>query len=268
MKNSTLMILFLLFLIIVLGGGLFLLSDRMPGGTAVNTSNITQESVSQPIVVKDRATTESVLLPKGWKSYSNTDLRFTINYPEKAFSFNGSCEQKVEGSKASYRPKTTEVPVGVYEDTDGIHIYFDYLYELGDPETLNGITYFGSCTKKTVNLAYLKENVSSWHIIAKPVTSKTALESFIKDKFGSGCSIDTMTASATNNKVYDVKIKGDGLDLGQTKCPINYIYVLKYVPDIGMAYTYNLGQAYTFAKTADGSQSYDQEMAESFAPIL
>lgn len=265
------MILFLVFLIVVLGGGLFILSERMGSGTAVSTSNLQPETVSEPVVVKENATeNENVLVPAGWKLYSNADLKFSIMYPESAYSPNGACEERSEGSRFSYRPKMAKVPVGVYEDEDGIFITFTYSYELGDEESIDNVSYFGSCSKKATTLEQLKlESMRrTWHIITKQVASKTALETFVKQRFGSGCSIDTMTATVTNSKVYDVKIKGDGLDLGETKCPINYMFVLKYVPDIGMAYTYDLGQAYTFPKTADGSQNYDEEMSESFHPIF
>ena len=77
-----------------------------------------------------------------------------------------------------------------------------------------------------------------------------------------------MTSTAANNKVYDVKILGDGLELGESLCGINYIYVLKYVPEAKMVYTYDLGQAYTFAKDTGGSEYYDEEMNNSFQPIF
>ncbi len=265
------MILFLVFLIVVIGGGLFLLSERMGSGTAVSTSISQTESVSEPVVVKENKTPEeNVLVPAGWKLYSNADLKFSVMYPEYAYSPYGACEERSEGAHTSYRPKMARVPVGIYEDEDGIFITFTYTYELGDEQVLDNISYYGSCSKKNTTLEQLKLESSrrTWHIIAKQVPSKAALESFIKQRFGSGCSIDTMTATADNSKVYDLKIKGDGLDLGETKCPINYLYVLKYVPDIGMAYTYDLGQAYTFPKTADGSQNYDEEMTKSFHPIF
>jgi len=77
-----------------------------------------------------------------------------------------------------------------------------------------------------------------------------------------------MTSTPANNKVYDVRVEGDGLEMPETLCGINYIYVLKYVPDAKMVYTYKLGQAYSFAKDSGGSEYYDEEMNQSFHPIF
>ena len=269
MKNNSLIIIFFAFLLVIIGGGLFAILTKEGGGTAVSTSNTVAEKVTKPqIDVGQETQAEDNLVPTGWKAYSNADLKFSINYPKTVYSANGSCEKVVEGSNTSYRPKTAQVPVKIFEDTGGIFVAPEFTYELSAPTTVNNVTYFDSCEKKSTTLAGLKTEQKSWHIIAKPVPTKTDLEKFVQEQFGTGCSVGTMTSTAANNKVYDVKIEGDGKDVSETLCGINYIYVLKYVPEAKMVYTYNIGQAYSFSKDPGGSEYYDDEMNQSFHPIF
>ncbi|KKS31574.1 MAG: hypothetical protein UV00_C0003G0092 [candidate division WWE3 bacterium GW2011_GWF1_42_14] len=263
------MIVFFAFLLIIIGGGLFVILNKDPTGTAANTFNTVAEKVTKPLpATSEGSETEGSIVPEGWRVYSNADLKFSINYPKTVYSQQGSCEKQVEGQNTSYRFKTAQVPVKIFEDTDGIFIYPEFRNELSGAKTVDNVSYFSSCEKVTTTLSWLKSETKSWHIIAKSVPTKEDLETFVQTKFGVGCSVGTMTSTAANNKVYDVKILGDGLELGESLCGINYIYVLKYVPEAKMVYTYDLGQAYTFAKDTGGSEYYDEEMNNSFQPIF
>lgn len=262
------MIIFGAFLLVIIGGGLFAILTKEGGGTAVSTNMVADKvTTTQPNDTEDTQI-ENNLVREGWKSYSNADLKFSINYPKSVFVPQGYCEKITEGSETSYRPKPAAVPIKIFEDKNGIFIAPEYTYELSEPKTLNNVTYFGSCQKKSNTLSGLKTEQKSWHIIAESVPTKDALETFVQTQFGAGCSVGTMTSTAANNKVYDVKIEGDGLEMPDTLCGINYIYVLKYVPEAKMVYTYNLGQAYSFSKDPGGSEYYDEEMNQSFHPIF
>jgi hypothetical protein len=61
--------------------------------------------------------------------------------------------------------------------------------------------------------------------------------------------------------VFDIQIKGDGKDLGSTKCPVNFWTVVKYYPTKQMAASWDIGQDYNFAI---GDNPVDQEMIDSF----
>ncbi len=268
MRNNSLMIIFGAFLLVIIGGGLFAILTKEGGGTAVSTNTVADKVTTPRSTATKETQIEDNLVPAGWKSYSNADLKFSINYPKNVFVQQGSCEKITEGSEASYRPKPAAVPIKVFEDTDSIFIAPEFIYELSKPKTLNNVTYFGTCQKKSNTLSGLKTTQKSWHILAKTVPTKEDLETFVKTQFGAGCSVGTMTSTAANNKVYDVKIEGDGLEMPETLCGVNYIYVLKYVPEAKMVYTYNLGQAYSFSKDPGGSEYYDEEMNQSFHPIF
>ncbi|OGC79877.1 hypothetical protein A3K01_04090 [candidate division WWE3 bacterium RIFOXYD1_FULL_43_17] len=268
MRNNSLMIIFGAFLLVIIGGGLFAILTKEGGGTAVSTNTVADKVTRPQIIDPEETQIENNLVPEGWKSYSNADLKFSINYPKNVFVHQGSCEKITEGSETSYRPKPAAVPIKIFEDTDGIFIAPEFIYELSDPKTINNVTYFGGCEKKSNTLSGLKVEQISWHIQAKTVPTKEDLETFVQTQFGAGCSVGTMTSTPANNKVYDVRVEGDGLEMPETLCGINYIYVLKYVPDAKMVYTYKLGQAYSFAKDSGGSEYYDEEMNQSFHPIF
>ncbi|KKS26735.1 MAG: hypothetical protein UV25_C0039G0008 [candidate division WWE3 bacterium GW2011_GWB1_42_41] len=263
------MIVFFAFLLIIIGGGLFVILNKDPAGSAANTFNTVAEKVTKPLPTDTQESgPEDNLVPVGWKAYSNADLKFSINYPKAVYTQQGACEKVGSGDTASYRHKVALVPIKIFEQVDGIFIYPEYRYELSDSKVVDNVSYFGSCEKVTTALNWLTSSQKSWNIIAKSVPTKEDLETFVKSKFGSGCSVGTMTSTAVNSKVYDVKIQGDGLELGESKCGINYIYVLKYVPDAKMVYAYDIGQAYSFAKDIGGTEYYDDEMNKSFQPIF
>jgi len=68
-----------------------------------------------------------------------------------------------------------------------------------------------------------------WQIIAETVKNDTELEKFIKQRFGSGCSLGTKEPS-NQQGVYTVRVKGGWKELDLTACPINYMYIIKYRP--------------------------------------
>lgn len=272
MKSNSLLIMFFAFLLVVIGGGLFILLNKDTVDTAFSTSNVSDKQENTPIIVsnEEEEETPDYLAPEGFKYYSNPDLKFTLYYPIKSYNFNGGCKQVNENGITTYRPVPEEIPVKIFETENGVYIDFEYMKILGDPTAVDGVSYFDSCVKqnKTAELLQTDSSRRTWHIIAEKVKNTEELKQFIRSRFGPGCDLGTMTATVENNKVYDVQVKGDGLDMGETQCPINYMFVLKYVPTTGFVYTYDLGQAYTFAKNADGSEAYDMEMKDSFQPIL
>jgi hypothetical protein len=102
-----------------------------------------------------------------------------------------------------------------------------------------------------------------WKIVAVAVHDDAELEAFIKSRYGSGCSIKEKEASEQEG-VYRVRIQGDGKDLSETLCPVNYATVVNYYPEGNKVIAWDLGQASTFVGALDYSVTYDQEVVESF----
>jgi hypothetical protein len=92
--------------------------------------------------------------------------------------------------------------------------------------------------------------------------SQTA-HAFTKSRYGAGCSLGEKAASGQDG-VYDVRIQGDGKNLSETLCPLNYATVVKYYPAGNRVIALNLDQGPTFAADTAYSMTYDQEMVDSF----
>jgi len=80
------------------------------------------------------------------------------------------------------------------------------------------------------------------------------LEQFIKSKYGSGCSLGDKTQSPTAD-IYNVKILGDGKDLEESQCPINFMVDTKYNPTKGVVVIFELGQACNLSQNQDCADS-------------
>jgi hypothetical protein len=104
--------------------------------------------------------------------------------------------------------------------------------------------------------------VGAWKLVVEEIHDEDELDSFIKARYFSGCSLGEQSAS-NQDGVYDVQIQGDGLGLDGT-CPMNYGYKVKYFPSGGRVIAWNTGQAPTFLSAVDWSACYDSEMIESF----
>jgi hypothetical protein len=104
---------------------------------------------------------------------------------------------------------------------------------------------------------------TKWAIVARDVQDDAELDAFIKSRYGSGCSLGEQVASSQEG-VYDVRIQGDGKDLSETMCPLNYVTVVKYYPKGGKVIAWDLGQGPTFAADVAYAAIYDQEMVDSF----
>lgn len=99
-----------------------------------------------------------------------------------------------------------------------------------------------------------------WAILIKKVNNDEELEKFLKEKYGEGCQLGEKK-STDQTGVFDIQIKGDGKDLGSTKCPVNFLTVVKYYPAKQVVASWDIGQDYNFAV---GDNAVDEEMIESF----
>lgn len=211
---------------------------------------ITQETVSS--------------IDQTWDLYTNNKYGFSIKVPKETYhSFGSMCSWKGD----SYRPAGGTVPVEIFEDGD-TYISTEYFYELTGATTTEGGTHnFSGCNKVINSIIILNDEKyfqqQGWKIINKTIKSDTELESFIQERYGSGCKLGSKNPS-TQEGVFDITVQGDGKDIAETACPLNYVTVLKYYPAKNKAVSWDLGQAATFYESAHFTNVYDQEMVASF----
>lgn len=228
-------------------------------------TNTPMEEAGKPLDTS-KINTDSYTTPNesnGLLTYTNKRLGFSIDIPETAFSLYGGCQWVEDEDAPSYRPKEELTPVTTFEEDNGVYIAFKYAYELMGRKEVNGYSTFSECEKKDNTLEILKSENRTWHIITEEIKDDTALTNFIKDQFGSSCSLGEKTES-TQEGVYDVKVKGDGLDMEYSNCVVNYMYVLRYSPVKQRVYTFDRGQSFAFPQLSDFSKVYDDTMEDSF----
>jgi hypothetical protein len=213
-----------------------------------------------------------ISVDEAWYQYTNYQLGFSFRFPRTALSPYGSCKWTEANGDHSYRPEPLYVPVKVFEDGDTTYIAGEYYHELtGETKETSADgttrTFFSECRAVTNNLELLRNPSNSyqtsWKIVASAVHSDDELDAFLKSQYGSGCRLGEKMASGQEG-VYDVRIQGDGKDLGETQCLLNRVLVVKCYPAGNMVVTWDRGQAPKFVADAAYSTIYDQEMVDSF----
>lgn len=252
---------------VVLVGGFYLgqkyIVMEKRSETGNQTSGKAQPEQKQETV---KSSSETVSIDAAWNKYTNHTLGFSLKVPKQVMHTNGaSCKWSTDKGDHSYRPVSAMVPVKIFEDGNNVYISTEYFYKMSGETKENYQTYYSKCDK-VVNSAELMKPVDNypnigWKFLVRPVKNDAELEVFIKDHYGSGCSLGAKKASKQDG-VFDVSIKGDGLDLDTTKCPLNYDTRLKYDPAKGKLISWDLGQAYTYWGEKD--VYYDGEMVDSF----
>jgi hypothetical protein len=235
-----------------------------PTGTPTRTTAPTATAGTQ--------SSEFIFFDDTFIQYTNYRIGFSIKFPKTTVSLYGSCTWNEENGDHSYRPELSYVPVKVFEDGDTIYIAGEYYHELtGETKETKADggtrTFYSECQAVTNDLELLRDPdnhyQTMWKIVAAAVHSDDELEAFIQSRYGAGCSLGEKAASGQDG-VYDVHIQGDGKDLSETLCPLNYATVVKYYPEGNRVIAWDPGQAYTFVGDLDYSVTYDQEMVESF----
>ena len=122
------------------------------------------------------------------------------------------------------------------------------------------------CDKATNSAAIIKDwqnyHSPQWAIVIKNIASDGELDKFLKERYGEGCSLGEKKATKQDG-VFNISIKGDGLDMGETKCPLNFMTVVKYYPAKQKVVAWNIGQACNFYYPT-AATCYDMEMTDSF----
>jgi hypothetical protein len=166
------------------------------------------------------------------------------------------------------------VPVKIFEDADAVYIAPEYYYELAGERTettADGGTraFYNECNQVVNSLDSLRDpenryaNVQRWKLVVAEIRNEDDLDSFIKSRYGSSCSLGEQVAS-NQDGVYDVGILGDGKGLEETQCPLNFGTVVKYYPEGNKVISWHTGQASSFPADVNHSIIYDLEMVDSF----
>lgn len=170
-----------------------------------------------------------------FNNYSNDQAGFSIRVPKTAMENN-----------RQYAIKTIESGNVTYVTSEGAYRYDDAVARSAD-KSLSG-------------MEKVKGGIP-WAILVANANDDAAVDSFIKERYGSGCSLGEKKLSS-HDGVYDVSIKGDGKDLGETACPINYVTAIKYSPSLHRVAAWDIGQDCSFFTSS--SMCLDFSMANSF----
>jgi len=265
-KNKTLIIAFAL---------LFLTASGTAGYFAYQNHQFKQQSSQTPATspapshslsptTAPEKQSELTSLDNTWSLYTNYQLGFSLKIP-KISTGDAPCVWKGEDEDDhSYRPVYGPVPVKIFEDEKGIYIDHEYRYKLtGETRDENGRSFFSGCEKEMITLDILQnEKPQTWNIISEKVTNDQELDTFIKRHFNPACRLGEKTPSQQTG-VFDVVVEGDGKQPPETKCWLNYAYVVKYSPEKQRTFTWDLGQACSFYYN-EHNDCYSMEMQDSF----
>jgi len=272
MQNNGKYIIVFIISIFIIGGGIFVyLSNKE------KPALVSQKEAIRNKKIKEEKITPVVPDPpeEKWKKYTNTELGFSIEYPEMVYGV-----YKCSPQKPFY------VPLKIFEDNENgiVYITQEYYYSDWDSELQNNT---GPCKKIMNSLESLNEQraiivdindkVSLNYnpfltrvFIIKNIKNNTELNKFIKDNYGSGCFTQNKKPWKQNG-VYEVEIESEDrdeeTDLGTTTCPINYTYKILYAPEKNKIMSVNLGQECGFGTEYISEESYkcyDDEMINSF----
>lgn len=275
-KNWLLIISIVLFLIALGAAGSFAYWQYKLGQQLSEKPQPTPSPVQTPTATPTPSgpkESELTSIDATWNKYTNYQLGFSIKAPKEMLQNHGSCKWNEEDGDHSYRPDPALVPVKIYEDTQNSTVYIasEYYYELAGETIENYVSYYSECNKVPNSLERVRTELraerghyqQAWDIIVKEVTNDSQLESFIKERYDSGCGLGEKTPGDQEG-VFNVGIEGTI----ETGCIVNYMTVLRYYPPKNKVVSWHLGQAPTFYKTLGGAGQediiYDQEMAESF----
>lgn len=198
-----------------------------------------------------------------WNLYTNYDKGYSVKLPASASNPMGFCEWITANGDNSYRPKEVMVPVKVFEKDGVVIIGFEYNYELtGETAMPNGTTRFSKCGKVENTFETLNDSEGGipWRIRTADANNETDINAFFK-RYGETC--ESGDRKKVADGLYQMAIKGDGLDLGLTKCPVNYATSIFYSEKTKRIYYWDLGQSCGMPG-ANYSNCYDEEMVSSF----
>ncbi|MCK9446924.1 hypothetical protein M0Q50_08760 [bacterium] len=201
-----------------------------------------------------------------WTEYSNEALGFSIKIPPESY-----------GAYRCHPRKTIFVPVKVFEDNinNAVYIAEEYYYEADNYGSDNE-----SECKKTIQSLELfnkeekevkaRKPFLGWKIIVNNIEDDNDIISFIKDNFGSTCTIFYKDLQTDGS--YRIIIKGrdlteNGQSIMNESCFTNFAYRIIYSSEKKKMMSVALGQESTFQTNPEEPstyQYYEDEMLKSF----
>ncbi len=168
-------------------------------------------------------------LSTGWNLYKNYDEGYSLEVPKISDIY--TCDGM------------ERVPVTVIRVGNISYVTTEYIYK--------------NC-QKTYVTSIPQERSTPWKIISRDISDLNALGNFVKEMYGEGCTIETVSSEGF------VEINTTGPDGG---CFINYISSIRYNEARGKAHSFDIGQDSNFYLSSSDSfegASYDSDMMESF----
>jgi len=198
-----------------------------------------------------------------WNEYKS-ELGFSIKLPKEVYATGWHCHEDVLN------------PLRVLEDKGRGRVYiFEDYYQL-DKE--------GNCVKIVRSLEDIRKQTDEevgqgyypgfdfgWTIIINEPTDNEDTLKYIKDNFGSTCSIDS--ENQQTDGTYDIRIKGrklmeNGQWIMDETCNTDFAYKITYSQEKNRLMSVVLGQEGKFyssnPETSSDSQGYDEEMIKTF----
>ncbi len=216
----------------------------------------------------------SQLLPseENWNEFLNYDDQYTIKVPQKAAS--SLCRHAGNHSDGSpyFKLENAEQTLTVFTNEESNKAYISTENDLVVEQSTDdqGYSEYTDCTTYTNSFERMEKDIEGsytpgWAIISEPVANDQELDKFLKKHYGSGCSLGEKTPAETKQDgVFEVAIEGDGKDLGETACPINFALKVFYSPNLERAVTWGIGQDVNFVSTDTTVEPYDFAMIDSF----
>ncbi|MBU4338839.1 hypothetical protein KKD57_04770 [Patescibacteria group bacterium] len=222
-----------------------------------------------PVISSNPASTPTITPPpEVWETYTNTELGFSIKYPQMVYGI-----YRCEPYKPFY------VPIKIFDDSkNGItYITHEYYYEAPYSSELSDYT--GPCEKIISSLESLKKEKETygnpfltWVINIKNIKNDSELNKFIKDNYGSTCSMEKKIPRKQQTGVYEITLKSEDWDkeikseAAACRLAMSPLIIL-YKPEIEKIMSVELGQGCFFAiSETDGKdyQCYDNNIIDSF----
>lgn len=190
-----------------------------------------------------------------WAEYKNVEYGFCFNYPLV------SVNNKWWGNLTEEKPiLNLLLPNQVLNKNNNFYLTQKYDVEV-DLQTGGLIK-----TENTFIPEYKEDNYSyplPWHIVILDVEDEADLDSVIKKKLGSGCSYKTKIATNFEGN-YRIEINGDGKDLGETLCPVNYANYIIYSPAAKKVAFWSVGQECNIGLGFMSDNCFDKKISDSF----
>jgi len=189
-----------------------------------------------------------------WLEYKNEEYAFVLDYPSV------SVDNYLWGNLTETMPLSEILLPNQVLSKDN-NFYLHQQYSLKKDEQTGAIS-------KTEN-TFMPEYDGSysyplaWHIIILDVNNESNLDEVIKKKLGPGCKYKSKIPTNFDGN-YQIEIDGDGKDLGDTLCPVNYQNYIVYSPDQKKVAFWSTGQECQIGLGFMANNCFDRKISESF----